>query len=185
MAGRASVLRGLAWARSALRRWQRGRINDAAFQRELDTYRALLLLEHRSLPLEEAADASAQRAIVERVESMDQEWREHRVQGLIHQQVKGVLQHLAAELSGPGEEAKLLPPADALSHRVTVGPSSIPSAGNGVFISGSCRPGSLVLFIPGLVYYAQHAQSIPGFPAIKGTCCCALTAMTAHAPSSD
>ena len=163
-----NVRKGLAWAQHAIKKWRRGRVSDVVFQKDLDTYRALLLLEHRALAHDEAAYSTAQQGIVERADGMEPGDREERVQVLIHQQVKDIMHNLAAELGEPGAQSKLLPSTEAPLHRVAVRPSSIPSAGNGVFVTGnSCRPGSVVLFIPGLVYYAQHAMSIPGFPAIK------------------
>lgn len=50
---------GLRWAKVAIAKWQRGRVSDAVFQRELDTYRTLLLLEHRALPIAMAGEPAA------------------------------------------------------------------------------------------------------------------------------
>jgi hypothetical protein len=52
-----------------------------------------------------------------------------------------------------------------VAFKLDVRPSSIPSAGRGVFAARSAVPGQVVALMPGLVYPKQHHRDIPGYPS--------------------
>lgn len=60
-------------------------------------------------------------------------------------------------VSGGGVVAKTL--RRQLGFTLRVGPSTVPTAGNGVFLDGKARIGALVGLFPGLVYLPEHLKT--------------------------
>jgi hypothetical protein len=125
-------------------------------RKQLDTYRMLLVLTHRTL---EETDDSAEKALA-RVEAVPESEREDEVRNLVHDQVKAILAGLSADLKGR-------PVNSAVDFRVAVRTSSIPGARNGIFLEqGACRAGQVLLFYPGVVIRPHHIARVPGFPRV-------------------
>ncbi|KAJ1474568.1 hypothetical protein T484DRAFT_1831854, partial [Baffinella frigidus] len=146
------------WARGFLRRYRLNALSERVFQEQLDTYKLLLVLSHRTLADTEESEEQA----IARVEAVPEHAREDEVRNLVHDQVKAILGQLGAEL---GTRPTQDPTAAAF--RLGVRPSSIPGARHGVFLEkGSCRAGQVILFYPGLVIRPHHISRMPGFPRI-------------------